>query len=84
MEECSEKFGLTKTLKTHIISDQLGDYFRLTGKTLINCSDEHVEEVHSSYRQFNERHQFKIKDVTLVVLHIKQEKSLKHWNSMNI
>ena len=68
----------------HIISDHLGDYFRMTGKTLINKSDEHAEAIHSSYQKFNERHQYKVKDIDSVIHHLKPGKSLKHWNSLNV
>ena len=49
MEDCYQTFDISKTLKMHILSDHLGDYFRMTGKTLVNQSDEHVEAIHSSY-----------------------------------
>ena len=84
MEECYDVLGLSTTLKMHIISDHLADYFDLTGKTLLNVSDEHIEAIHSAYRKFNERHSYKIRDVTSDIHHKKQEKSLLHWNSINV
>ena len=82
--ECSEKFGLSKTLKVHIISDHLSDYFHKEGKTLLKRNDENVEAVHSKYRQFLERHSYNVVDVLSPMHHKKQHKALVHWNSVNV
>ena len=84
MEECNQKFGLSKTLKSHIISDHLQEYFEMTGKSLLCQSDEHVEAIHSSYRKFMERHQYKMNNISSKNHHYKQEKAVKHWNAQNI
>ena len=54
LEEC--RVGISKTMKVHIISDHLPEYFKKTGKTLLKINDEVVEAVHSKYKQFVERH----------------------------
>ena len=48
MEECYDRFKLSKTLKTHIISDHLADYFSATGKTLLTLKHkkQHISIVH--------------------------------------
>ena len=51
---------------------------------LKSVSDEHIEAIHSAYRKFNERHSYKIRDITNKIHYKKQEKSLLHWNSRNI
>ena len=43
MEECNQKFRLSKILKSKIISDHLQEYFKMTGKSLLCQSDEHME-----------------------------------------
>lgn len=60
------------------------DYFERTGKSLLVESDENVEAVHSKYRQFLERHHYHVNDTSSPIQHLKQHKSLVHWNSVNI
>ena len=44
------KFQVNCTLKVHCIMDHLGDYFRETGQTLRNISDDFVEVFHQQLR----------------------------------
>ena len=77
-EECSSKFRLYKTLKMHIISDHFVDFFTRKGKTFLTVSDKHVESIQLSYRNFRERHQYKINDTTSEGHHEKQNSDLLH------
>ena len=40
-EECFDLFGLSTTLKMHIISVHLDDYLKISGKTSLYILDEH-------------------------------------------
>ena len=82
--ECSKTFELPTPLKVHIISDHLSEYFEKEGQILLKRNNENVEDVHSKYRQFLERHQYNVVDVMSPMHHKKQHKALVHWNSVNI
>ena len=56
-----EQFDIFQPLKIHIIMDHLEDYFELTGRTLLDVTDETVEAAHSKLSIFYERHGYKIK-----------------------
>ena len=45
-QELHNKFGLSNTLKIHIIRDHLVDRLSQTGETLLEESDEHTEQAH--------------------------------------
>ena len=48
----------------------MADFFKMTGTSL--------------YRKFIERLQYKIKDISSKIHHLKQEKGVKHWNAQNV
>lgn len=75
---------LSHTLKVHIIRDHLADRLEATGESLLKESDETTEQVHHRYRQFSERHQYGVNNLTSPAFFIKQAKALSHWNSQNM
>ena len=60
------------------------DYFKLTGKTLLDVADETTEAVHSRYRSFDERHGYVYHQKGSPIHKIKQHKSVVHYNSLNL
>ena len=77
-------FDLSQTLKMHIICDHYEDYFELTGESLLKVSDEITESVHSRYRLFEERHGYVCNMKGTPGHSRKQQKSIVHYNSLNI
>ena len=55
-----------------------------TGSTLKMKSDEHVESIHSKYKQFVQRHGYHVNNTASPMQHLKQHKAVIHWNSVNI
>ena len=51
-----EHYGLTCTLKIHVILSHFSYYFEKTGKTLKHTSDEYLETCHSTLRKSEETH----------------------------
>ena len=80
-----QMYGLSYTLKIHIIQDHLGDRLRKTGKTLLEEADEHTENVHHRLREFKERHNYgvAVRNVGAPFQKIKQHNMLSHWNGLN-
>ena len=57
--EVNNLFSSFISVICHIINNHMLDYFELTGKTLLNVSDEITEAAHSALRIFDERHGYK-------------------------
>ena len=55
-EECHQMWALPETLKVHIISSHVQDYFEMTGQTCWSTNDENVEAVHQLLERRNLRH----------------------------
>ena len=49
-------FMVPESLKVHIVSCHLEEYFALTGETLAKCNDEHHENCHGMVRRREENH----------------------------
>ena len=56
----------------------------MTGRTLLEVSDEVTEAVHSRLRIFEERHNYKVNDKQSEKHKEKQHKSTVHFNSCNL
>ena len=54
-----EKYGVSETLKIHVIKHPLGEYFHQMGISCCHTNGEKVESVHSSLRLSEERHGLK-------------------------
>ena len=68
----------------HIILDHYIDYFELTGRTLLEVTDEITEAVHSRFDIFEERHGYKCNMKGSPSHKLKQHKSVVHYNSLNL
>ena len=84
--ELNEQFGLSFTLKIHIISDHLGDRLSTTGETLLKESNEHVEKAHHRVFEFGNIHQYQtsIRQLGTPNQGKKQHSMVVHLNSGNI
>ena len=78
------KFDLSETLKLHIIFSHYIDHFEVTGETLLECTDETVESVHSKLRSFIESHGWRSTKRGTADSRLKQHKSTVAWNSLNL
>ena len=80
------EYGLSNTLKIHIIRDHLGDRLCETGKTLLDESDEHTEQAHHRVTGFCNTHQYQTSNRQLGTPQQgkKQHKMIIHLNSNNI
>ena len=79
-------YGLSYTLKIHMIQDHLADMLRDSGETLRDTSDEHTENVHHRLREFKETHQYGVSMRKLgdQCQQSRQQNLISHWNSLNI
>ena len=49
-EVVHQEFGLSQTLKIHVIFDHYSDYFAMTGKNLRETNGEHHEALHHTLK----------------------------------
>ena len=52
----NEVWGLSETLKVHIVEEHLGEFLDSAKETLWTCSDENVEACHQLVKRRNIRH----------------------------
>ena len=75
---------MSQSLKLHTILDQNVEHFELTGETWLKYSDEVCKAMHLQYRIFDFEHRYvdnnKNSDTHLEM----QQKSMVHFNSMNL
>ena len=55
-----EKYGLSETLKVHVITSHFGQYFQKMGTNFCHTNGENLESAHSSLRISEERHGLKM------------------------
>ena len=84
--KCGKINASEKSLDDHlqICLDHLEDYFELTGRTLLEDTDEVVEATHSKVRIFEERHGYKQNKKGTPNHKVKHHKSSVHFNSLNL
>ncbi len=82
-DQCWQAFGLSKTLKIHIISDHLESYFTRTGKTLLQETDETTGSGHQSYSKFEKTHGMVVNTVGSPSYNRMQHRRIVAWNSLN-
>jgi hypothetical protein len=83
-DQCTQMFGLSKTLKIHIICDHLEQYFTKTGSTLLDKTDETTESGHSTYSKFERIHGMFVRDEMSPAHHKQQHKRIVWFNSYNV
>ena len=78
-------YGLSNTLKIHIIVEHLGEVLKSTGKTLLQEADEHIEQAHHRVREFCEAHLYTSQNSQLGTQNqgLKQHRMVVHLNSGN-
>ena len=81
-----KEFGLSHTLKIHIIRDHLADRLRQSGETLVDESDEHTEQAHHRVKEFCQTHQYQCsyRQIGSFLQGKKQHSMFVHLNSANI
>ena len=76
-----EHFDLSFTLKIHVIIHHYSHYFSQTGKTMRHTNGEFTESCHSSLRQSEEQHNFRV--VKNLGTPVHQQKALQSHNFFN-
>ena len=78
------EFGLSKTLKIHIMQDHIKDYVDLTNKPLGRRTDQTIEAAHQFMNKRMVRSQYVVKDIESAAHGLKLYCCVLHINSYNI